>query len=176
MANYDFKDEYLGNSVLPENIVLLLLYLTFHQCVQKLFKTCASRRVPGGLFPSTPYIKKMPIRKGHVAPQATLIESVIRKFDSQSKLICMFLFMHFCSTYLFACVFISRLLFFVSCTRLRLIKSGLLMNPVSDLLHRVIALLSKTVWKCYAILSVTLGLIVLQCILSFSKCASLITF
>ncbi|CAG7732451.1 unnamed protein product, partial [Allacma fusca] len=27
----------------------------------------------------------MPIRKGHVAPQHTLIESVIRKFDSQNR-------------------------------------------------------------------------------------------
>ncbi|ODN06251.1 Potassium voltage-gated channel subfamily H member 7 [Orchesella cincta] len=27
----------------------------------------------------------MPIRKGHVAPHATLIESVIRKFDSQNR-------------------------------------------------------------------------------------------
>lgn len=27
----------------------------------------------------------MPVRKGHVAPQNTFIDTIIRKFDSQSK-------------------------------------------------------------------------------------------
>ena len=29
----------------------------------------------------------MPVRRGHVAPQNTFIDTIIRKFDSQSKLI-----------------------------------------------------------------------------------------
>jgi hypothetical protein len=45
-----------------------------------------SRRRSDGILPfSDRWTVKMPIRRGHVAPQNTFIDTIIRKFDGQSE-------------------------------------------------------------------------------------------
>lgn len=46
-------------------------------------KVSLSSRLPAGLRRDS---ARMPVRRGHVAPQNTFLDTIIRKFESQSKL------------------------------------------------------------------------------------------
>lgn len=56
---------------------------SFAACpVQRTYGECVSVRLCSGAVRET-----MPVRRGHVAPRTTIIETIIRKFDTHSKLL-----------------------------------------------------------------------------------------